>query len=199
MSYRKEEGSIATKKNVRKFIVCIMIFSTLILLGGCMDPATKDIDNRNIDDRTISSSDREMLCIICGVHCLDNSPIVMGIDPVIEERIKQDWQEQFDSEFSGINYFGTHNGYVAFPQFSGNTIESNIMVAGTIFRHGFENTIYLWKDGSFFEMIDSYLQGRLSAENIMAIGRVFKWRFHGCDSSVDEWYYNMDNISTIIP
>jgi len=102
------------------------------------------------------------------VGCTSNGVL----DQTIEAQIKQDWQEQFDAALSTVNYYGTHNGYVAFFRPGENAVVTNIEVAGTLFEYGYNWTIYLWKDGSFYNMIDAYEQGLLTAADIRKIGKI---------------------------
>ena len=93
------------------------------------------------------------------------------IAPTIEAQIKQDWQAQFDSELSIINYYGTHNGYVALFVPGNDFVVTNIEIAGTTFEYSVSWTIYLWKDSIFHDMLDAYEQGLVTAANISAIGK----------------------------
>ncbi|MDR3013694.1 MAG: hypothetical protein LBU70_10900 [Chitinispirillales bacterium] len=115
-------------------------------------------------------------------NCDDNT--VMGgenndngslkLDPVIETQIKQDWLEQFGSSLSTVNYYGTHNGYVAFFLPGADAVVVTVEIAGTIFRYGSDGTIYLWRDGSFYDMIDAYEQGLVNSENISELAEIHK-------------------------
>ena len=170
----KNRGASVVKGTL---VICtIMILICTLLLGGCMNPVTKSDDNdQNATD----------------------------IDPSIEERIKQDWENQVGSKLWRFEYYGTHNGYVAFYVLGTNTVEINIKIAGTIFRHSYENTIYLWKDSSFYEMVDAYLQGLITPENISKIGEIHRNRvreiWSGDDESFNDWYFDPETIFTIIP
>jgi hypothetical protein len=125
-----------------------------------------------------------------------------GLDPSIASRIKQDWQSQFGTELSTINYYGTHDGYVAFFVAGDNTVVVDAKIAGTIFRYSNNWTIYLWKDSMFHDMIDAYQQGLLTAESIEQIGcyhvEYMKKQWSGDDESFRAWYFNSDDITSII-
>ncbi|MDR3292959.1 MAG: hypothetical protein LBT20_02520 [Clostridiales bacterium] len=119
----------------------------------------------------------------------------------LETKIKQDWQEQFGTELT-INYYGTHNDYVVFFVPGMETVITNVKIAGTIFRGNNSWTIYLWKNGSFSNMIDAYQQGLLTAEDIEKIGfhhrETLKKSWIGSENSFNEWYFNTDDICSII-
>jgi hypothetical protein len=147
------------------------------MLGGCMNPV-KNNDSTNINN---------------------NIWPLPKLDPLVEKQIKQDWYQYWLEELSLLIYYGTHNGYVAFIVSSGDLVVTNFILAGTIFRHDIDFTIYLWKDGTFHDMINAYLLGILSAADIKILGYIHKRMRYGNCSSVDEWYYNTDDIYTTIP
>ena len=118
------------------------------------------------------------------------------------ERIRQDWEEQFGSELWFIHY-GTHNGYVAIFIPREENVAIDFKIAGTIFRYHNNFSIYLWKGGSFYEMIDAYLQGLITSKDISKIGEshieMMRRRYlYESDESFNEWYFNLDTIRTII-
>jgi hypothetical protein len=134
------------------------------------------------------------------------------LDPLVEEQIIQDflayWFDRYGTDLleqygwdslTRLNYYGTHNDYVAFIVTDGNCVVQNIMVSGSIFKLGVDWTIYLWNNGSFLCMINAYLQGLLSAEDIRKIGEIHKKKLFGCLCLVPDWYYDEDDIRTIIP
>jgi hypothetical protein len=134
------------------------------------------------------------------------------LDPLLEEQIIQDflayWFDRYGTDLlkqygwdslTRLNYYGTHNDYVAFLWGGMNTIVINIKVAGTIFFHSNEDYIYLWKDGTFYEMVDAYLEGLLSTEDIRKIGEIHKKKLFGCLCLVPDWYYDEEGLTTIIP
>ena len=134
----------------------------------------------------------------CGNKDVDKS---FDIDTAIETKIKKDWQVEHGYSLSAINYYGTHSGYVAFFVPGDNTVVTNVKIAGTIFRYGNDWTIWLWKDGVFSNMIDTYLQGFLTAKNIEDIGayhiQAMKSVWLGESSDFDEWYF-ADDVDSII-
>jgi hypothetical protein len=120
----------------------------------------------------------------------------------IEDQIKQDWQKRYGEKLLGVDIYGTYNGYVVFRGSTGieRQVESAYKIAGTIFR-GTDLTFYLWKDGAFYELIDSYRQGRLTSADISKIGEIYvteiKKGWVGSESSFNEWYFNSDDILNI--
>jgi hypothetical protein len=132
------------------------------------------------------------------------------LDPLVEKQIIQDWLEQYPDfleqyywEFMTIPYYGTHNGYVAFYIPGMLDVIVNFKLAGTIFRFWNNCKIYLWKDGFFFEIIDAYLLGLITSEDISLIGdyhrTILRAVWISCENSFNEWYFDLNTISTIIP
>jgi len=154
-------------------IMIVMMILSVILFTGCTNPTKSD----DIDDGTIS--------------------------PELVERIKKEFEEHFGYELGRFNYYGTHNGYVAFFVIYPELIYTSMKIAGTIFRYGSRMKIYLWKDSTFNEMIDAYLRGLITPEHIRKIGefhielRRKEWPY--CDESFYEYYFNPDTIRVIIP
>jgi hypothetical protein len=126
-------------------------------------------------------------------------------DLSIEDQIKQDWEKQYGEKLLTIENYGTYNGYVVFRGREANGAVNQeyteYKIAGTIFR-GNDLRFYLWKDGAFYELIDSYRKGRLTSADISKIGEIyvagFKKAWVGSESSFNEWYFNSDDISLII-
>ena len=149
----KKKGTFATNCNL--FLLIAVIAITMLALGGCMDKA---VTNAERDSNNWSPK----------------------LDPLVEQQIVQDWNEQSCMELTKINYYGTHNGYVAFFMLGENTVVTIVEIAGTTFEYGYDWTIYLWKDDRFHEMVEAYEQGLLTAENIRAIGQIHaKFRKEG--------------------
>lgn len=141
-----------------------------------------------------------MLVVLIGVVMVGCGS--KGLSSKLQTQIKQDWQTQYGSELSIINYYGTHNDYVAFFMPGANDVVTNVKVAGTIFKYGNNWTIYLWKNGSSYDMIAAYQQGLLTSDNISKIGdfhrKSMKESWVGSESSFNEWYFDSTDTSTII-
>ena len=175
-----------------KNILIITILCSILLFGGCMN----------------SKTNNELIPTI-----LENEDWPPKLDPEIEEQIIKDWLEKYpnflidnDWEEMTIIYCGTGEGYVAFhkPDGKAETIIIKYMLAGTIFRNWHYFEVYLWKDGSFFEMVDAYLQGLITPEFISVIGEnhmehAKRTQMAFDDEAFYEYYYNTDDIYSIIP
>jgi len=124
------------------------------------------------------------------------------LDASIEAQIKKDWKASdygYGSPLLAVHYYGTYNGYVVFRALC-ETIKDvygAFKIAGTIFR-GTDLRFYLWKDNTFYELLDSYMQGHLTSADISKIGEIYvesrKKSWVGSESSFNEWYFNSDDI-----
>ena len=189
--YIQKDRSATVIKGTKYFMVVMLIIIVALLAGGCMETTVPKMVNNNSTNT-----------------CIDNWPL--KLDPLVEKQIIRDWLEkypdfleQYGWENMAIIYYGTHNDYVAFLIPGMNDVVVSIKVAGTIFRHRNDCKIHLWKDGSFFEMIDAYRHGFITPENISNIGDIHRNRrresWIGDDESFYEYYFDPDTIYTIIP
>jgi len=185
------ENRSTTVLKSAKSILIITILCSILLFGGCMN----------------SKTNNEIIPTI-----LENEDWSPKLDPEIEKQIIKDWLEKYpnfliDNEWEEmtITHCGTGEGYVAFYKPAGSVDHAitNYILAGTIFRNNVCFEVYLWKDGSFFEMVDAYLQGFITPEFISVIGENhMKYRrqaWNGDDDSFNEYYFNTEDIYTIIP
>jgi len=145
-----------------------------------------------------------LLCAMIFIGCEWNGDTVLKIaelDATVKAQIKYDWEQEFGFPLESVNYYGTHGEFVAFYMFGPDTVVVNYKLAGTIFRHNHDNTIYVWKDGNFFEMIDAFQQGLLTPENIAAIGyhhmNVIRQSWTG-EGTFKAWYLNTSDVSIVI-
>ena len=148
-----------------------------------------------------------LLCtaMFFGCEVSNNDEKEKKVTDFCELRIKQDFQEQFGRPLTHFNYFGTHNGFVAFLVIYPELLYPGpAKIAGTIFR-GFTTpwVMYFWKDGyPITGMIQAHLQGLITPENIAEIGsrirEPIRKAWPGCDESFNEWWFNTDDIDFII-
>jgi len=182
----KNRGETVVKGINYTMIIMIIVLVTT-LSGGCMDSVEPIVNN----SKNTGTEDT-----------FGHGTILNDFDPSIVERIKQDWEEHFGSVLGRFDYYGTHNGYVAFFRAGPNLGAIYFKVAGTIFRFNNEAYIFLWKDSSFYEMIDAYRKGLITPENISNIGKIHRTSMRElwdrCDNSFNEWYFYTDDIDLII-
>ena len=173
--------------------------------------------------------------VICAVELIKNLEFVYAAEPRfvsggeqidglplwLRLRIKQDWYVQFGSltgpfgmPLTNIDYFGTHNGFVAFlgtfppvPPIPETiyTGPERFKLAGTFFRGPTPTTqwgMYLWKDGyRIFHITWAYRDGLITPENIADIGyrlrEAARKGWPGCDESFNEWWFNTADLMFI--
>ena len=169
-----------TKKKYSALCVVLAVLLFAMVLIGCREGS-------NNNENTLKSIEGDEM---------------LTLDPKIETRIKQEWQELFGRPLFAYSYYGTHNGFVVFPVFGTEDIVIKFKVADTIFRWNSQVTIWLWKDGNFQTMIEGYQQGLISQKSIAEIGSYHidfvRKSWPGDDESFYEWYFNADDISQII-
>ncbi|MBE6637316.1 MAG: hypothetical protein E7618_05880, partial [Ruminococcaceae bacterium] len=68
-------------------------------------------------------------------------------------------------------YYGIYDGAVAVMMqgFDHADVYMDSVVAGSVIHYGDSNTILLWKDGVFYELVEAYEKGLLSSDNAAAI------------------------------
>jgi len=186
---RKEFSKVL--KSTAVSIVAVLLLSSILmpLSTGC-------------NNETSANTNPEEIIAMLEVDLI----IVPELDAETELLIKQDWHAQFGYPLLYVDYYGTYNDHVVFVVSVRNNMVNNIVthfkVAGVIFRFNVGATIYTWKDGVFVTMTDAYQQGLLTSHDIKNVGDYHRSSIRkerlGDDKSFNEWFFNEDDLATII-
>ena len=115
-----------------------------------------------------------------------------------QKEIAKDFNEQYNNPLYFDAYYGNYNGYEAFLRTSDTDRVKDVLLAGEIFRYGYEWEIILWGDGGFLSIEEAYAKNLIKAEDVKVIAYYHalfvKRDWQGTDSEFENWYYNIDDI-----
>ncbi|MCL2140598.1 MAG: hypothetical protein FWH42_02810 [Dehalococcoidia bacterium] len=180
-------------------VILLLCGMLMPLSAGCGDKVLTNDNNQ--EEENNSPEDAVDIPELDEENCsLEDAIDMPELDEEIVQRIMRDWQEQFGSTLI-VNYYGVHNGYVAFFIPGIHDVVSDIMIAGSIFRYSTEWEIYLWKEGLFYDMVGAYQQGLLTSQNVKDLSNIhrsfMRIAWLGDGKSFCEWYFRDNLINSI--
>ena len=94
------------------------------------------------------------------------------LDKDLENRIKQDYFEQFGYNFHYDCFYGNYGDCAVFFVSGDAAVVKTITIAGVSFQYGYDWEIYVWQNGQFKTLEEAYSANWLTQEDIESIANV---------------------------
>lgn len=92
-----------------------------------------------------------IMCLGIFSGCGDN---IEPLSTEQEAQIKQDYLQEFGTEFYHDRYYGLYNGAAVFFVSGDAAVVKTVMISGLKFSYGYSWTILVWKDSIFYNLED---------------------------------------------